>query len=68
MSPPEGGPDGSGDPEEKGDEDSQTDRSQDRINQRSLVIPKKEFYRYDLGARILYGKDGNTYNDQQDDP
>ena len=68
MSLPKGAPDGSGDPEEKGDEDSQTDRSQDRIDQRSFVLPKKKFYRYDLGIRILNGKDGDTDNDQQDDP
>jgi hypothetical protein len=65
---PKGSPDGSWNPEEKGDEDSQTDRFQDRIDQRSFVLPKKEFYRHDLGIRILYSKDGDTDNDQQDDP
>jgi hypothetical protein len=65
---PKGSPDSSGDPEEKGDEDSQTDRSQDRIDQRSLIWPKEKFYHYDRGIRILNGKDGNTDNDQQDDP
>jgi hypothetical protein len=68
MSLPKGSSDGSGNPEEKGNEDSQTDRSQDCINQRSFILPKKEFYRHDLGIRILYGKDGNTDNNDQDDP
>ena len=49
LVPFKGGPDGSWDTEEKSDDDSQSNRAQDGINERGLKIPDDEFDRHGIG-------------------
>jgi hypothetical protein len=68
LLPFKGGPDGPWDPEKKGDDDSQSNRAQDGINERGLKIPDDEFDRHDRGIRILYREHRYRNDDPQNDP